>query len=102
MKPNSYHFGNDLLFSNVNISEEIRDLNATTLGRNWGHWADIWDIGQISRTLGRYWGHSVEIGDIRQTLGRHWADIVFLVFLCKIRLFDFLIQDETFRFSYPR
>ena len=97
------------LSSFLNISEEIRDLTANnigekvgTLGRHMEYWADIWYIGQISRTLGRYWGHWVEIGDIRQTLGRHWADIGFLVFLCKITLFDFLVQDKTFRFSYPR
>jgi hypothetical protein len=48
----------------MDISEEIRDLTANnigqklgTLGRNWEHWADIWDIGQILRTLSRYMGH---------------------------------------------
>ena len=88
-----------------NISEDIRDLTANnigqkvgTLGRHMGYWADIWYIGQISRKLGRYWGHWVEIGDIRQTLGRHWV----FGYLCKIRLFDFLVQDKTFRFSYSR
>ena len=86
-----------------------------TLGRNWEHWADIWDIGQILRTLSRHMGHWAEIGDIGQTLGRHWSDIGqtlasslflikqhFTILSCKIRLFRFLIQDETFLFSYPR
>ena len=45
------------------------------MGRNWEHWADIWDIGQILRTLGRHMGHWAEIGDIGQTLSRNWADI---------------------------
>ena len=48
-----------------------------------GHWADIWDIGHISRTLGRHMEHWAEIvqtygrywAHIRQMLGRHWADI---------------------------
>ena len=45
-----------------------------TLGRNWEHWTDICNIGQILRTLSRHKGHWAEIGDIGQTLGRHWAD----------------------------
>ena len=110
-------------------ANDIRQ-NLGTLGRHMEHWANIgqtlsryWeDSGQ---TLGRQWA---EFGDIGQTLGRQWADIGktfqfshaikdpwilswkirlfgfqdFLVFLPKIRLSGFLIQDETFRFSYPR
>jgi hypothetical protein len=87
-----------------------------TLGRNWEHWAEIWDIGQILRTLSKHMGHWAEIGDIWQTLGRCWAYLVieqtfadigqtlgrhprwdFSVSLSKMRLFGFLIQNETFR-----
>ena len=52
-------------------------------------WSEFGDIA-----LGRHW---TEIG---QTFDRHGTD--FLVLLSKIRLFDFLIQDKTFWFSYPR
>ena len=86
------------------------------MGRQWT------DIG---KTVGRIWGHWTNIG---QTLGRQWADIGktfqfshaikdpwilswkirlfgfqdFLVFLPKIRLSGFLIQDKTFWISHPR
>ena len=96
----------------------------------WGHWADIEQIvgrewTDIGKTVGRIWGHWTNIG---QTLGRQWADIGktfqfshaikdpwilswkirlfgfqdFLVFLPKIRLSGFLIQDKTFWLSYSR
>ena len=110
---------NPNLVTSTNISEEIRDLTVNeigqilrTLGRNWGLWqtygtvdrhmgqlADIWDIWQTYGTFGRYcehWADIGEIGDIRQKLGRHCPDIgetlKFSIFLCKIRLFGFLIQ----------
>ena len=96
------------------------------MGRNWEHWADIWDIGQILRTLGRHWAEIEDIGqklgtlgrqwadigeilgrnwaDIRQMLGRHWADIgqtlESSIFLIKLSVL--LMQDKTFQFSYPR
>ena len=53
------------------------DREGHALGRNWEHWADIWDIKQTlcrhwadtGQTLGRHWA------DTGQTLGRQWADI---------------------------
>ena len=81
-------------------------MTANDIGHNWGHWPDIWDIGQIDiknirqilGIFGRDWGHQADIG---QTLGRHWADIGqtlgrHLMILSKIRISDFLIQDKTF------
>ena len=80
-----------------NILEEIRNLTADDIGQNLG-------------TLGRHMEHLAEIG---QTLGRNWEDIGqiiqfpheikdFWILSCNIRLFGFLIQDKTFRLSFPR
>ena len=83
-----------------------------TLGRNWGHladiwdsWqtygtvdrhmgqlADIWDIWQTLWALGRHWGNWGHWAEIGQTLSRYWGNIEVSIFLCKIRLFGFLIQ----------
>ena len=64
-----------------------------------GQLTDIWDSWQTYGTFGRHcehWADIGEIGDIRQKLGRHCTDIgetlKFSIFLCKIRLFGFLIQ----------
>ena len=55
-----------------------------------GYWADIENIRQ------KLQGHWAGIGDISQKLR-----FDFLVFLYKLRLFGFLIEDKTFWFSYP-
>ena len=88
----------NILFLVVTYRKKSEIWPRRTLGRNWEHWADIWDIGQILRTLSRHMGHWAEIGDIGQTLGRHWADIgqtlassLFLIKQCKIRLYNSLM-----------
>ena len=96
-----------------------------TLGRIWGHCADIWDISvflskiRLSRFLIQdetfwfsypRWDFPVFLSKIRlsgfliqnKTFWFSHAIKVFWVFSCKIRLFGFLMQDKTFPFSYPR
>ena len=52
----------------INILEEIRDLTANEIGRNW-------DIGQVLRNLSRHWKLSRNWADIGQTIDRHLTDI---------------------------
>ena len=92
------HIGRNLRFDQEQHWAEIGDIGQTygTLGRYCGHWVEIVNIMQKLGTLGRHMGHQADIG---QTLNSHWVD--FSVFLSKIRLSSFLIQDKTFWFSYP-
>ena len=86
-----------IFYIQIYISVKIRDLtnndighNLGTLGRDMEHWADI------EQTLGGHWE------DIWQTFQFSHAIKDFWILSCNIRLFGLLIQDKTFRFSYPR
>ena len=72
----------------------------TTLGRIWGHWADIWDIGQM---LGRHCSPPyIFLYFSCKTFQFSHAIKDFWVRSCKIRLSGFLIKDKTFCFYHPR